>query len=79
MTFHAKTYTNGFVFNGLSRWVAVSNPLKAFTKPLEVLGEPLCFFPLPVGGVEKGCWKLFSKPLEVLEISRLNNAFDPLE
>ena len=37
VTFHAKTYTNGFVFNGLSHWVAIGNLLKAFTKLMEVL------------------------------------------
>ena len=72
VTFHAKTYTNSFVFNGLSCWVAVGNPLKAFTKPLEVLGKPLSFFHYPLE-------VLFSKPLEVLENSRLNNSFDSLE
>ena len=68
VTFHAKTYINGFVFNGLSRWVAVGNPLKAFMKPLEVLGKPLCFFHYPLEVLKKAvgncfpsrwkCWKL---------------------
>ena len=53
VTFHAKTYTNSFVFNGLSRWVAVGNPLKAFTKPLEVLGKPSCFFHYPLEVLKK--------------------------
>ena len=68
VTFHAKTYTNSFVFNGLSCWVAVGNPLKAFTKPLEVLGKPLCFFHYPLEVLKKAvgncfpsrwkCWKI---------------------
>ena len=61
VTFHAKTYTNGFVFNGLSRWVAVGNPLK-------VLGKLLCFFHYPLEVLKKAvgncfpsgwkCWKI---------------------
>ena len=75
VTFHAKTYTNGFVFNGLSRW----QPVESFHEAVGGVGKAVMFFSLPVGGVEEGCWKLFSKPLEVLENSRLNNSFDPLE
>jgi len=58
-----------------SRW----QPIESFHEAVGGVGKAIMFFPLPVGGVEKGCWKLFSKPLEVLEISRLNNSFDPLE
>ena len=75
MTFHRKTYTNGFVFNSLSRW----QPVESFHEAVGGVGKAVMFFSLPVEGVEKGRWKLFSKPLEVLEISRLNNSFDPLE
>ena len=41
MNFNEKTYTNGFALDGQSRWVAVDNPLKDFTKALEVLEKPL--------------------------------------
>ena len=68
---YVKTYTNGFVFNDQSHWVAVDNPLKVFTKVLEVLEKPLCFFPCPLEVLKKAvrnffpnrwkCWKKSSK------------------
>ena len=86
VTFHAKTYTNGFVFNGLSHWVAVGNPLKAFTKPLEVLGKPLCFFHYPLKVLKKAVgncfpsrWKCWKIAVWIIPLIRWNNSFDPLE
>lgn len=58
VTFPAKTYTNGFVLNGQSHWVAIGNLLKAFTKAVEVLEKPLCFFFL----AHLRCWK---RPFEI--------------
>ena len=60
MNFNAKTYTNGFVLDGQSRWVAVDNPLEALTKALKVLEKPLYFFSLAAGGVLKGRSSFFS-------------------
>ena len=68
-------YTNGFVFNGLSRW----QPVESFHEAVGGVEKAVMFFSLAVGDVEEGRWKLFSKPLEVLENSRLNNSFDSLE
>ena len=53
VTFHAKTYTNGFPLNGWSRWVSVGYPLKTFTKALEALRKPLGFFLYPLKALRK--------------------------
>ena len=43
VTFHGKTYTNAFPFNGLKRLLVVCLPLKQFRKSLEALERPLKF------------------------------------
>ena len=43
VTFHGKTYINGFPFNGLKRLLVVCLPLKRFTKSLEALEHLLKF------------------------------------
>ena len=72
MTFHVKTYTNGFPLNGfplngLSRWLPIGYPLEAFMKALKALEKPLGFFSLPVEDIEKSHWEISPKRLETLE------------
>ena len=43
VTFHGKTYTNAFPFNGLKRLSIVCLSLKQFRKSLEALERPLKF------------------------------------
>ena len=61
VTFHAKTYTNGFPLNGWSRWVPVGYPLKTFTKALEALRKPLAFFLYPLKALRKAVEKIVPK------------------
>ena len=78
VTFHVKTHTHGFVLNGQSRWVAVDNSLKAFTKALEVLQNLLCFFPCPLEVLKKAMGN-FSQAVGSVGKSRENNSFYPSE